>query len=237
MALPDEYSDESRAGIDGAPQVDSSTETDESVDPDVHLPAEIGDGEAPVPSETDPPPIQLPDAAEIVLQLERTQTVVERIDATLAAFHQRAAEYEATNRLLHARVEDLQQDQVRSLLKPVFERLASLHAQATEAADSNRDADAASADEFDFFATSINELLALYDIDSVGAAVGQPFDSRKHHGTRIKSTDDPALDGIVQRIHRQGYKLAGSGRVLLPARVSVYRYAAEEAPSGAAALA
>jgi molecular chaperone GrpE (heat shock protein) len=168
------------------------------------------------------------DVEDIVAQLERSRTVIERIEASLTAFHHRASEYEATNRMLHARIEELQQDQVRLLLKPVFERLASLNAQATEVARSNRDADAGSADEFEFFATSINELLALYDIDSIAAAVGQPFDSKVHHAGRIKSTDDPARDGMVQRIHRQGYRLAGSDRVLLPARVSVYRYTGDE---------
>jgi molecular chaperone GrpE (heat shock protein) len=175
---------------------------------------------------TDAPPASEPETPDLAAQLERTHAVVERIDTSLVAFHQRAAEYEATNRLLHSRVEELQQDQVRALLKPVFERLASLHAQATEMADKNRSADAGSADEFDYFATTIDELLALYDLDSVAAAAGQVFDSKKHHAARIKTTDDQALDSIVHKVHRQGYTLAGADRVLLPARVSVYRYAA-----------
>lgn len=184
--------------------------------------SEITDGQA---ESVDISAVDAPPLIENVEELANPREVIERIDASLAAFNQRASEYEATNRLLHARVEELQHDQVRSLLKPVFERLASLHAQATEAAGSTRDRDAGSAEEFDFFATSIDELLGLYDIDSVGAAVGQPFDSKRHHATRVKSTDVPELDGIVQRLHRQGYTLAGSDRVLLPARVSVYRFA------------
>jgi molecular chaperone GrpE (heat shock protein) len=230
MSLEQDISDEAVA--DTSPDtVEDSAES--SADYDTDEAAES----AQIAEPTDSLPAAEHGTPDLAAQLERTHAVVERIDTSLVAFHQRAAEYEATNRLLHTRVEELQQDQVRALLKPVFERLASLHAQAAEMADKNRPTDAGSADEFDYFATMINELLALYDLDSVAAMAGQVFDSKKHHAARIKTTDDKALDGIVHKIHRQGYTLAGADRVLLPARVSVYRYAAPEpAPATGDAL-
>jgi molecular chaperone GrpE (heat shock protein) len=236
VSVEHDFAEESLAEGDVAARGDSSKVADEIADPAGPPNVETGHVDE-LPEQTNSLQTSGADVADIVAQLERSRTVIERIEASLAAFHQRASEYEATNRLLHARVEELQQDQVRSLLKPVFERLASLNAQATEAAHSSRDTDVGTADEFEFFATSIDELLALYDIDSVAAAVGQPFDSKLHHAGRIKSTDDPARDGMVQRIHRQGYRLAGSDRVLLPARVGVYRYTGNEAASQSADIA
>lgn len=150
--------------------------------------------------------------------------LLETIAAALDSFHTRTEQYENTNRLLHSRIEDLQNDQVRSLLKPVFERLATMHAQASEAATSMRDRDPSSASDFEFFAISINELLALYDVEPVGAVAGAAFNSKDHHGARTVPTCDADLEGKIQRVQRQGYRFAGADRVMLPARVSVYRY-------------
>lgn len=158
------------------------------------------------------------------------QLLASRIDD----FHLRSAEYEANARLLHARVESLQQDQIRALLKPAFERLASLHAQASDIA-AGGNADTNSADEFAFFATAIEELLDLYDLASVEAAVGARFDAKRHHAARTASTTDPDQDGTIQRVIRQGFAFAGSDRVLLPARVGVFRYAAASAGEPGAA--
>ncbi|MCQ2001128.1 nucleotide exchange factor GrpE [Arthrobacter zhaoxinii] len=149
-----------------------------------------------------------------------------RINAALESFHSRAEHYEETNRLLHTRIESLQSDQVRVLLKPVFERLATMQAQAVDAAADARGRDSSSAGDFEFFAISIDELLALYDVEPVGAAPGITFDSKLHHGARIVPTADLELDGRIQRVQRQGYRYAGADRVMLPARVSVYRYTA-----------
>lgn len=156
--------------------------------------------------------------------------LIQRVNAALEAFHARAERYEETNRFLHSRIESLQSDQVRALLKPVFERLAALQTQAVNAATDARDRDSSSAVDFDFFAISIDELLALYDVEPVGAEPGLPFDSKIHHGARIVPTTDSELDGRIQRVQRQGYKFAGADRVMLPARVSVYRYTAPEPP-------
>lgn len=150
--------------------------------------------------------------------------VLKRIDSSLDSFHTRAEQYEATNRLLHTRIEELQHDQVRALLKPMFERLATLQAQATESAVAAAERDSSSAGDFEFFAITIDELLALYDVESVGAASGAEFDSRNHHGARTVPTEDPTLHGKIQRVQRQGYRFAGAERVMLPARVSVYRH-------------
>lgn len=148
---------------------------------------------------------------------------LDQLRAEINAFHERAAAYEDNARSLHARIEKLQDDQVRSLLKPLFERLSTLHAQAVDGSASLAEESPSAAEDFEYFAETIEDMLSLYDIDSVGATVGKPFDARLHQSARIVATDDPALDGMIQRVARQGFIFAGADRVLLPARVSVFR--------------
>lgn len=152
------------------------------------------------------------------------QRFQQNLDRILNSFSERSATYEQTIRTLHSEASDLRQDQVRAILKPIFEGLASLHTEATKAQGAARDRDPVSADDFAFFARSIEELFSLYDIDSVGARVGAPANSGRHHISQVKKTDDPSLDGTVARVQRQGFSVAGSERTLLPAQVTVYRY-------------
>ncbi|MFJ2621485.1 nucleotide exchange factor GrpE [Glutamicibacter sp. NPDC087344] len=157
--------------------------------------------------------------------------LIERMLAALAAntaetslFHERMKAYEDNARVMHAQIEKLQQDQVRVLLKPAFERLTALHAQANDIVDQKQADDPDAAGDFRFFAESIEDILGLYDLESVSAAVGMPFDPKKHQASRAIKTDDVALDATLQKVIRQGFGFAAADRVLLPARVSVYRY-------------
>lgn len=146
------------------------------------------------------------------------------IEAGLGRFNDRFAAYEQRTQDLHSRVEELQQDQVRQLLKPAFERLATLHAEALRTSEAKAVSDPSTAEDFSFFATSIEEMMALYDLDPVGAAVDGAFDARIHHAQRAIPTADETQGGTIQRVIRQGFSFAGAARVFLPARVSVYKY-------------
>lgn len=146
----------------------------------------------------------------------------QRWERLQSSFLERAQFYEDLVRSLQNQIERLQEDQFRTLLKPVFERLANLHAQAVEAAGDT--SDSAASTDFRFFAESIEELLDVLDVVSVGAEVRTPFRPRFHHAVRTVPTDDEALDGMIQRVVRQGFVFAGTERPLLPARVAVYRH-------------
>lgn len=158
------------------------------------------------------------------------------LEAQVQGFHARAENYEQVVRQMQSRIEQLQGDQVQALLKPVIQRFASLHAQASEASERARERRESAERDFSFFAIAIEEALGLVDIESVGAAPEVEFDSRKHHASRIVPTDDPTLGQRVQRVLRQGFAYVGAPRVFLPAQVSVYRYessqpvAADETP-------
>lgn len=158
------------------------------------------------------------------------------LEAQIQGFHARAENYEQIVRQMQNRIEQLQGDQVQALLKPVIQRFAGLHAQAVEASEKARGRGELAEKDFGFFTVAIEEALGLVDIESVGAAPGVEFDSRKHHASRIVPTADPTLDQRVQRVLRQGFTYVGAPRVFLPAQVSVYRFepaqplADEEAP-------
>ncbi len=156
--------------------------------------------------------------------LNSAAKAIELLTTEVARFHERALGYEANARQLHSRVEELQQDQVRVLLKPIFERLATLHAQANDIAAQRLNDSPDVAGDFLFFANSIEEALALYDLDSIQAEAGMPFDAKQQQAVRVVKTDQQDLDGTLQRVVRQGFIFASAERVLLPARVAVFRY-------------
>lgn len=145
--------------------------------------------------------------------------------AALERFHTRAEQYESIIRRMQTRIEELQSDQVRELLKPVILKLADLHTEATaaeERASANED-DSARKD-FDFFVTEIEDTLGLLDIESIGTRVLDEFDPARHAARRRIDSDDPTLDKRVAKVIRQGFTYVGAERVFTPATVFVYRY-------------
>lgn len=149
--------------------------------------------------------------------------------AALERFHGRAEEYESIIRRMQTRIEELQANQVRELLKPVIIKLASLHTEAVaaEGRAAARDDDSARKD-FDFFVVDIEESLGLLDVESIGVSVGDEFDASKHAARRRIDTDDPSLDRRIAKVVRQGFTFVGAERVFLPAMVNVHRYSAPE---------
>ncbi|WP_244928758.1 nucleotide exchange factor GrpE [Nocardioides sp. W7] len=146
------------------------------------------------------------------------------IVAQTARFHERSAAQEDTIRHLHARVEELQADQVRTLLKPVIQRMAALHAQSGEAADRAKEAGESAERDLAYFAVALEDALGLLDIESIGAATGQMFDASRHHAVQVAATDQPELDRTIFRVLRQGFTYSGAERVLLPAQVVIHRH-------------
>lgn len=170
---------------------------------------------------------QVPSAVEsAVLDLIKAEVV-----PALKAFSARADFYENLVRQLQHRIETLQGDQVQELLSPVLQRLAILLTQATDSAARARrhDGDYQADVEFDHFADLVIEALALVNVDSVGAAVGVPFNRTMHAARKAATTDDQSLEGIIAKVLRQGLIRDGAERAFLPAQVTVYRYSAEAA--------
>lgn len=203
----------------------SQPESDQSRDLSSELPILVSDGPG-VDSVSEE--VSSADAANGSL-LAAVTAALRGLEAQVQGFHARAENYEQIVRQMQSRIEQLQGDQVQALLKPVIQRFAGLHAQATEASENARERGESGEKDFSFFAVAIEEALGLVDIESVGAAPAVEFDSSKHHASRIVPTGDPELDQRVQRVLRQGFTYVGAPRVLLPAQVSVYRYAPPQA--------
>ena len=124
-------------------------------------------------------------------------------------------------------VADLKQESDRSLLKPVFTKLATVEADIRlfleEAADSDRQA-------FYALLDSIEDIFSMYDLRSVGAEVGSSFDANLHTAIQRKTTDDEALDRTIARVTRQGLAFPDDTRAYLPAQVAVWRYQPAQRP-------
>lgn len=150
--------------------------------------------------------------------------------SALERFHARAEQYESIIRRMQSRIEELQADQVRELLKPLILKLASLH---TAAIDAERRAstreDDASRRDFDYFVSEIEETLSLLDIESIGVSVLDEFDAARHAARRRVDTDDASLDRRIAKVIRQGFTYVGAERVFIPAQVTVYRHTSDSA--------
>ncbi|MBX6388714.1 MAG: nucleotide exchange factor GrpE [Frankia sp.] len=201
-------------GPDGFPLADLST-------------SEQGAGAGQGDGTEQAPAAAFPVTAELVEALRR-------VERQAAAFHTRAQSYEHIVQQMQSRIEKLQGDQVQTLLRPLIQRIATLHAAAVAAAEQARERGEKAENDLSYFARAIEEALGLLDIESVEAAPSVRFDPKRHHATRVVPTNDPAMDGLIARVLRQGFTYADAERVLLPAQVSIYRYeppAAAEATS------
>lgn len=144
-------------------------------------------------------------------------------------FHERSSAHEDLVRRMQQRVDDLQRDQIRALLGPVYEELVSLHADLAEIAD--RDRIVVHPDrlgkELNYLVARVDAALEHLGLESVEAAPGVPFDSRLHSAARRVPTGSEALDQTIERVHRQGYMYPGAAKTSLHARVTVYSYDAQ----------
>lgn len=162
--------------------------------------------------------------------------VLEQVRMEASMFRERARAQEDLIQRMQSRIEDLQGDQVRSLLGPVVTELAGLHANLAEAAslDYERLGVGRVAREFSFLADRLEGSLELLDVVSIGARPGDPFDSRLHMAARRVPTVDRALDGTIAAVQRQGFRFAREAKTTLYARVTVYSYDASLEVEGAA---
>lgn len=152
------------------------------------------------------------------------RALVDEIASLSAQFDKRASEYERTIRELYSRVEELQRNQLMGLMKPVFVQFADLHAEMVSTAQQAREAgDEGHASDLDYFTEAFERMLGHFDLESVGAAAGGPFDRRSQAAVLTKKTTDRAADQTVARVVRQGFRMSGEERVLIPARVVVWK--------------
>jgi molecular chaperone GrpE (heat shock protein) len=171
--------------------------------------------------------------ADVVTQLEELRSSVMAVAAAIAglradfsSFQERSSAHESLIARMQQRIEELQGDQVRALLSPVYQELASLHADLTEAA--GKDYSVLPPErlprELSFLVSRVDTALQLLGLESVGATAGGQFDSRLHSAVRRVPTGRKSLDGVIEDVQRQGFIFPGAAKASMYARVTVYAY-------------
>jgi molecular chaperone GrpE (heat shock protein) len=158
--------------------------------------------------------------------LRTIEETLRGLEASVERFHERSAAHDDLVHRMQQRIDDLQRDQVRALLSPIYEELASLQADLAEVAGrewTGSDPDSLGK-ELTFLVTRVDSALHLLGLESVGAATGVEFDSRLHAAARRVPTGDPALDRTIERVYRQGFTFPGAKKVSMHARVTVYEF-------------
>jgi molecular chaperone GrpE (heat shock protein) len=175
----------------------------------------------------------LTEETEVATQLEELRSSVMAVAEAIAGlradfstFQERSAAQESLIARMQQRIEELQGDQVRALLSPVYQELASLHADLTEAAGKDYSVIPPErlARELSFLVSRVDTALQLLGLESVGAAAGVQFDSRLHSAVRRVPTGRESLDGMIEDVQRQGFIFPGAAKASMYARVTVYTY-------------
>jgi molecular chaperone GrpE (heat shock protein) len=175
----------------------------------------------------------LTEDTEVATQLEELRSSMMAVAAAIAGLRadfstsqERSAAQESLITRMQQRIEELQGDQVRALLSPVYQELASLHADLTEAA--GKDYSVLPPErlprELSFLVSRVDTALQLLGLESVSAAAGVQFDSRLHSAVRRVPTGRKSLDGMIEDVQRQGFIFPGAAKASMYARVTVYAY-------------
>lgn len=130
---------------------------------------------------------------------------------------------------MQRRIEELQAEVAHSLYTPVINELASLHADATqaaEAAEANAQTFTASQarNEFIAFLARVETCMEHLGVEPLAAAANEPFNSRTQTAVGTTPTADASLDRCVARVVRQGFAPPGARRPTVYSRVVVYTH-------------
>lgn len=82
------------------------------------------------------------------------------------------------------------------------------------------------------FAATVEEILERCGVTALPRQVGTTFTPRRQQVTAVVEINDPERDGTVAEVVQDGYAEIASGKVVVPARVRVYRYVTKEKMDG-----
>lgn len=177
--------------------------------------------------EPDPAPPDLP--AEEPLASDH----VARIDLSLAAIarqmgleSERAAFRERIIDRLHGDIERMRATERSGLLRPVVTDLCRLRNDLLRQAGTvPAEMTAAQvAALLASFADVVGDALERCGVGVLSTSSGASFEPGRHQVVGRVEKDEPALDGTVAAVIADGYAEIDSGKVVVPARVTVHRY-------------
>lgn len=207
--------------------------------PDVGLAKDIS--ETPNPSEDDQlreiikeaesPTMANEKLTEVFTAIEGMTAEIEKLTKAVDRFHERSKASEETVKKMHARIDQLESEQIRLYTKPVIRKIARLHAQLALPRPRMVKAGASDteptvywdASDLQHAADEVEDILDSMDIESVDAKVGDLYSPDKHFAKRVIDTDDSSQDKVIARVLTQGFKDIDADRVFLPADVEIFK--------------
>lgn len=173
----------------------------------------------------------LPDAPpDPVAQLAEAVTA---LTEQIREHHERAAARERVIDKLHAEVERLRAGEQNLVLRPITKDLQNLrkdllHQARLLPAEIGRQQ---VVDLLESFALSAEQALERCGSAPIRPEIGADFEPREHRAIKVLPADDPAQHERIAVVVSDGYLDTTTDRVTVPARVHVYRWSAETAPT------
>jgi len=152
------------------------------------------------------------------------------LTSQLAREHDRAQSREVVIDRLHAEVERLRAGEARSLLRPAVTDLRLLRddltAQARSVPEGMTRGEVTAL--LESYADSVALILERCGVVPVRPAAGETtFSPRQQQVVGVLGTGRADLDGIVAEVISDGYTEAGTGQLVAPAKVTVYKVTAD----------
>jgi molecular chaperone GrpE (heat shock protein) len=191
--------------------------------------AEVTAVDPEVPPESEPEPEPEPDpeaepqpdlAVTVLARLDDLVTAIARVDDRIAERDRLAGRDRDLLDKLHAENQRLRAGESFQVIAPVARDLVRL-------CDQIRQLDAASPEpgrgDAALIEPQVLGILSRLGVEPFVPEAGAPFDAALHHGVGRTKTADPALDGTVAAVRRDGFT-APDGRPLRPAEVEVWQH-------------
>lgn len=181
----------------------------------------------------EPQDVDKQEAPRVALELRDVRESLDNLQATmvpkalindmvggLKMLQEQVAHQQEERTQLLADLQDARRDQVALLLTPGMKRLMALFAllrDAQEAGDATG--------EFEHAAELLLDAIEAFGFEEVPAEEGSTFDKKLHNSVGVEATDNPDLDGTIQRLVSPGFIYSNAKRATFPARVVVHKYA------------
>jgi molecular chaperone GrpE len=173
-------------------------------------------------------------SAELGPRLAAMATTLTELATRYASESDRALARERVIDRQHVEIERLRSVERAGQLRPVITDLCRLRngllRQAATVPDEMTGPQVASL--LDSFAATAAEALERCGIAVLPREVGAAFASSRQQVAAVVEIDDPARDGTVAEVMQDGYVEIDSGKVVIPARVRLYRCVVEEKADG-----
>lgn len=178
----------------------------------------------PTPEAPPVEPVEVPPAGPDPLAALRD--TIAGLAEQIQAHHSRAEARERVIDNLHAEVERLRAGDRMLLLRPVIADLQHLRTDLLRQARTlPADLTAGQAAELlESFGLSVELALERCGSVPVRPKPGDPFVAREHHAVGTVPADRPEQDGTVAAVLTDGYRDTAADRVIVPARVAVFRW-------------